>query len=107
LEIDHIIPLSKGGDDNEKNLWLICSTCNNAKYNKTEDFDSKTRKNISIFNPRSQDWHEHFQWSKDGTKIIGKTAAGRVTIVVLNLNRERFIRVRRNWVSAGWHPPKD
>lgn len=44
LEIDHIYPLAKGGKTSEENLWLICSTCNNAKYNKTEAFDSITEK---------------------------------------------------------------
>lgn len=107
LEIDHIIPLAKGGSDNEENLWLICSTCNSAKYNKTEGFDSKTQAYALLFNPRLQNWREHFQWSKDATKIIGKTAIGRVTVAALDLNKERFVRVRRNWVSAGWHPPKD
>lgn len=107
LEIDHIFPLTKGGKDDEENLWLICSTCNNAKYNKTEVFDFKAQQKVSLFNPRQQKWHEHFQWSKDGTKMKGKTAIGRVTILALDLNKPRFIKVRKNWVTAGWHPPKD
>ena len=72
-----------------------------------EVFDKETESNIPLFNPRQQNWHEHFQWSKDGTKMKGKTAIGRVTILTLDLNKPRFIRVRKNWVSAGWHPPKD
>ncbi len=107
LEIDHIIPLVKGGKDDEQNLWLICSTCNNSKYNKTEAFDLITRQNIPLFNPRLQNWHEHFKWSNDAAEIIGKTPIGRATVTALNLNRERFIKVRKNWFSAGWHPPKD
>lgn len=107
LEIDHIFPLAKGGKDDEQNLWLICSTCNNSKYNKIESFDLITRQNTPLFNPCLQNWHEHFKWSKDATEIIGKTPTGRATITALNLNRERFIRVRKNWVSANWHPPKD
>ncbi len=106
LEIDHIYPLAKGGKTSEENLWLICSTCNNAKYNKTEAFDSITEKTVPIFNPRTQNWNEHFSWSKNGTKIIGKTAVGRATINALHLNRERFIKIRKHWVSAGWHPPQ-
>jgi HNH endonuclease len=107
LEIDHIYPLAKGGKTSEENLWLICSTCNNAKYNKTEVFDSITEKTVPIFNPRTQNWDEHFSWSKNGAKIIGKTAVGRATINALHLNRERFIKTRKHWASAGWHPPKD
>lgn len=106
LEIDHIFPVAKGGKDAEENLWLICSSCNAAKYNKIEAFDKVTQRNASLFNPRQQIWREHFQWSKDGTKITGKTAIGRATILALDLNKPRFIKVRRNWVAAGWHPPK-
>jgi 5-methylcytosine-specific restriction endonuclease McrA len=28
LEIEHIIPLAKGGSDAEDNLWMACHTCN-------------------------------------------------------------------------------
>ena len=107
LEIDHIYPLALGGKNSEENLWLICSTCNSAKYNKTEALDIETNKTVPLFNPRKQDWNEHFRWNKNATKIIGQTPTGRATILALNLNRDRFIKIRKHWVSAGWHPPKD
>jgi HNH endonuclease len=28
LEIEHIVPKSKGGADDEENLWLACHSCN-------------------------------------------------------------------------------
>ena len=31
LEIDHILPLSKGGPTTENNLWTLCRECNQAK----------------------------------------------------------------------------
>lgn len=34
LEIDHIIPISKGGKNIESNTQILCSNCNNAKSNK-------------------------------------------------------------------------
>lgn len=36
LEIEHIIPMSKGGSDDETNLWLSCPLCNRFKSDRTE-----------------------------------------------------------------------
>lgn len=33
LEIDHIIPVSRGGISKESNLQALCVTCNRGKYN--------------------------------------------------------------------------
>ena len=107
FQIDHIIPLAKGGTNDEENLWLVCDTCNRAKSDKTEGFDSVTNSTALIFNPRTQNWDEHFEWSDNYTRIIGKTPTGRITVAKLNLNKERIVAVRKNWVLADWHPPKD
>jgi 5-methylcytosine-specific restriction endonuclease McrA len=32
-QIDHIIPISKGGEDIETNMVVACSTCNASKKN--------------------------------------------------------------------------
>lgn len=34
LEIDHIVPLSKGGKTEESNLQTLCRRCNRAKFKK-------------------------------------------------------------------------
>ncbi|NJM53367.1 MAG: HNH endonuclease [Blastocatellia bacterium] len=106
LEIEHIFPLAEGGDDNEQNLWLACGLCNGYKSDRTEGFDEQTQTLMPLFNPRTQVWSEHFDWSLDGIEIIGLTAIGRVTVVLLQLNNEIAVEVRRNWIIAGWHPPK-
>jgi hypothetical protein len=106
LQIDHILPIAKGGSDTEDNLCLACELCNQYKWAKTHSVDPQTGQQVVLFNPRQQNWADHFSWSVDGTEIVGLTAYGRATIVALNLNNELAVTVRRNWIQAGWHPPK-
>lgn len=107
LEIEHIVPKSKGGTNDEENLWLACRMCNFFKSNYTHGHDLLTGCRVRLFNPRNQRWKRHFHWSKDGAFIIGRTACGRATVVTLNLNNLVALTVRRNWITVGWHPPKD
>lgn len=105
LEIEHINPLSKGGSDDESNLWLACRMCNNFKAAQTSALDPQTGQNVGLFNPRQDDWLDHFEWNEDGTHIAEITECGRATVVALQLNNIVATTVRRNWVEAGWHPP--
>ena len=106
LEVEHIYPQSEGGSDEEVNLWLACGLCNRYKASHTEGFDEQTDTFQPLFNPRKQIWSEHFDWSLDGIEIIGLTTIGRATVNALQLNNEIAVVVRRNWIIAGWHPPK-
>jgi len=74
LEIEHIIPISRGGSSTEDNLWLSCPLCNKAKGDRIVGTDAETAREVPLFNPRTQRWHEHFAWSADGLRIVGKTA---------------------------------
>ncbi|MGB3267373.1 MAG: HNH endonuclease signature motif containing protein [Microcoleus sp.] len=107
LEIDHIIPKAIGGTDEEENLWLACSLCNNYKGTQTDALDPVTQKHAKLFNPRTQQWSQYFAWSEDATEIIGLTDCGRATVIALQLNNNIAVTVRRQWVSAGWHPPTE
>jgi hypothetical protein len=107
LEIEHIVPKSKGGTDDEENLWLACRSCNLFKSDQTHGRDPLTGRQVRLFNPRQQQWKRHFRWSDDGVFVIGYTACGRATVVALNLNNLIAVTVRRNWIIAGWHPPSD
>jgi hypothetical protein len=64
-------------------------------------------RHVRLFNPCRQRWARHFQWSEDGTRILGRTACGRATVLALQLNHIMAVMVRREWVAAGWHPPED
>lgn len=108
LEIEHIIPISKGGSYDESNLWLACPLCNRHKSDKTTAIDPETGQVVPLFNPRTQIWSEHFRWSDDGLRIMGLTPVGRATVIALYLSDDPdALTVRNYWVMAGWHPPKD
>jgi len=107
MELDHLVPRSLGGPTIEGNLWLACSLCNDHKNNRFLIVDPETGINVRIFNPRRQEWAEHFVWSEGATRIDGTTATGRATVAALHMNRPSLVLARRLWVAAGWHPPQD
>jgi hypothetical protein len=107
LTLDHLIPQSAGGPTIEENLWLACHQCNSFKGTQTHATDPVTDTVVPLFNPRQQDWPEHFAWNEEGTEIIGITPCGRATVLALKLNAPEIVVTRRMWVSAGWWPPLD
>lgn len=107
FEIDHIIPLAKGGQTVEENLCWCCPLCNRYKGATTIEVDAVTGKRIKLFHPRHQQWKQHFQWSSDGTLIVGRTITGRATVKALNMNNDLIVPLRRLWVSINRHPPPD
>ena len=38
LEVDHIIPLGGGGQDNIKDLQLLCAHCNRVKGDRPQEY---------------------------------------------------------------------
>jgi hypothetical protein len=108
LVIEHTIPLAKGGSDDEANLRLACPICNGHKSDKTEAPDPESGLTVPLFHPGTQVWSEHFQWTGDGLRIVGKTMIGRATVIALHLSDDPdALVVRSYWVLAGWHPPDD
>lgn len=108
LWIEHLTPRAKGGSDEESNLWLSCPICNGHKADKTHEVDPETGQTVPLFNPRTQNWFEHFRWSADGLRVIGLTPLGRATVAALHLSDDPVaLTVRSYWVTTGWHPPKE
>lgn len=103
--IEHIIPESRGGETTEHNLCLACRPCNEYKGNKTDAIDPETGGQFPSFNPRTQQWDDHFRWIEDGTVIEGRTGIGRATVAALRLNNGYIIKSRKRWVVYGDHPP--
>lgn len=105
--VDHLTPVEAGGTDALENLALACFHCNRRKSNHQAAVDGETGESIPLFNPRQHRWSEHFIWSADGLRILPQTAIGRVTVDLLELNRERILYIRSADVSVNRHPPAD
>jgi hypothetical protein len=104
--LDHIVPASRGGSDHLDNLCSCCSECNTYKQARTAAPDPRTARIVPLFNPRRDNWDEHFRWSPTTTRLIGRTAIGRATILALRLNRAHLVQARTMWVRYGLHPPE-
>jgi hypothetical protein len=106
MHIEHIIPIAAGGQTVEENLWLACPLCNGFKGAKSSGYDPHTGNIVRLYNPRQQNWNDHFDWSDNGLEVVGKTPAGRATVVALKLNNNFLMTARSRWSLAGWHPPQ-
>jgi hypothetical protein len=90
--VEHILPRKHGGSDDLNNLALACVDCNLHKGSNVAGYDPETGQLTPLFDPRHQQWHEHFQ--RLGAFIVGKTSVGRTTVEVLQLNAEQQLQLR-------------
>jgi hypothetical protein len=105
FHIDHVVPRHAGGKTSRDNLALACVTCSLKKAARTHGVDDQTGKPTSIFNPRTQEWDEHFGWEVDW-RIQGMTPTGRATINALGMNRPAIVAIRELLANAGRFPDK-
>jgi 5-methylcytosine-specific restriction endonuclease McrA len=98
LQIEHIIPRKHDGPDDDDNLALACMECNLHKGSDLTGLDPDTGHLTCLFNPRRDDWDGHFCW--DGLRVVGRSAIGRTTVRVLQLNSPARLRVRRATESS-------
>ena len=101
FEVEHIIPLSRGGNNNENNLALSCRSCNLYKSDTISAFDEETKAESQIFNPRQEIWTENFSIDKETGEIKGLTAIGRVTVLRLRINGKTQLSARISWSNLG------
>jgi HNH endonuclease len=97
--IDHVIARQHGGLETVVNLALACGFCNRHKGPNVAGIDPVTKQIVRIFDPRREQWLEHFQWS--GAEVIGLTAIGRCTVFVLSINHPLQIAMRRALMDEG------
>ena len=92
LHVEHIIPKVHGGTDDIENLALACIDCNLHKGTNLTGINPQTSELTSLFHPRRHHWDEHFELQ--GVNLIGKTAVGRTTIRVLDMNSDDQVALR-------------
>lgn len=93
-EPDHIIAVKHRGDTTEGNLAWTCFVCNRGKGSDLASVDEATGNIVRLYHPRSDSWADHMELLKDGS-VVARTAIGRVTISLLNLNRPEFLAIRK------------
>ena len=101
-EPDHIVALQHRGETSPENLALACFDCNRQKGPNLSSLDPETRQLVPLFHPRRDKWGEHFLL--DGPRVVGRTAVGRATVELLQVNNLRRVRVRAELQRVGRYP---
>jgi hypothetical protein len=91
LTIDHFQPRSQGGSDALENLVYACPSCNQYK----QDYWPTDDQSVRLWNPRHEDFAEHFTEAENG-QLIALTTVGAFTIGHLRLNRSQLVAYRQN-----------
>ena len=97
--------LASTGQTVRQNVWRSCRHCNELRGVQTDAVDPDSGELVPLYNPRTDNWSEHFGWSDDGITLLGLSPIGRATITALQLNRPMLRSARQRWVLAGWHLP--
>jgi hypothetical protein len=100
--VEHIVAEKHGGATNEDNLALACPYCNRFKGTDLGSIDPETGQLTPFFNPRTQQWEEHFRL--EGPRILPLTPEGRVTVAILQFNYPDRILERRRLIEVDKYP---
>ena len=99
FQLDHIISEQHGGATAADNLAWSCLRCNKHKGPNMSGLETETGEIVRLFNPRADEWREHFVW--EGPILRGLTPVGRVTVLVLRINRSDAVLVREALMEEG------
>jgi HNH endonuclease len=103
FHLDHVTPRASGGQTHAENLALACVSCSLRKWAKQTAPDPATGEETPLFNPRLQEWADHFAW--EGERIVPLTATARATAAALAMNRLLILAIRQEEGARGRHPP--
>jgi hypothetical protein len=93
------VPRQHGGESHRQNLAWACLRCNRYKGPNVGSFDPETGVLVPLFNPRTQNWADHF--AREGATIQPRTAEGRVTVTILRLNDADRVAERQRLMVTG------
>jgi hypothetical protein len=99
FHVEHIVARQHGGQSRLDNLALACWNCNLKKGPNLSGIDPQTGQVTALFNPRTEEWDNHFAPGIDalipqGIAIQELTPVGRATVQVLGLNDEMRQSIR-------------
>ena len=78
FHVEHVVARQHGGSGAESNLALACYHCNRHKGPNLAGLDPETDTMTRLYDPRRQDWDEHFRIV--GAMISGRTPVGHVPV---------------------------
>jgi 5-methylcytosine-specific restriction endonuclease McrA len=104
FEVEHIIPRSREGGDDESNWALACRSCNLYKSDQLEGLDEVTGETVRLFHPRQDRWEDHFRIEAESGTIVGLTPIGRATVATFRVNRPHQLAARRQWMRLRLFP---
>jgi hypothetical protein len=104
FEVEHVVPTSRDGTDDETNLCLACRACNLRKGDRLVAFDDLTQEEVPLFHPREQRWADHFRADIETGELQGTTPTGRATVACLDLNHPLQLLARPLWVRLRMFP---
>ncbi|MEW6156322.1 MAG: HNH endonuclease signature motif containing protein [Verrucomicrobiota bacterium] len=99
FHVEHIVARQHRGTNDADNLALACPECNCHKGTNLTGVDPDTGKVTPLFHPRRDRWADHFKIVDGG--IVGKTAAGRTTTWLLEMNSSERQRMRQRLIKLG------
>jgi hypothetical protein len=97
--VDHVVAEKHGGLTEEANLALARALCNQRKGSDLTSIDPETGAITSLFQPRREQWNDHFRLV--GARIEPLTPTGRVTVRLLQLNAPERIEERELLLRLG------
>jgi hypothetical protein len=103
-EVDHILSEKHGGPTEEANLALACLFCNRNKGSDIASVVPGSDRLARFFNPRMDQWSEHFRLGVDGIHIIPLTEIGEATVRIFGINAVERLLERDTLREVGRYP---